>query len=414
MTSKYPIYSVLGIEIEYMLVDRDTLSVQPQSDTLLKALNAGACETEEEAVSEAILGEIAASNELVMHVLELKNNGPRPVTEPVADQFQQAILNMQPLLQQHNLLLLPTGAHPWMNPLTETKRWPHGNREIYQQYDSIFNCHGHGWANLQSMHVNLPFADDEEFSQLHNTIRLILPLLPALAASTPLLDGKPTGSLDSRLYFYDKNQERIPSITGDVIPEFIQSEAQYQEKILTPMYQAIRPFDPKGLLQYEWLNSRGAIPKFDYNAIEIRILDSQECTHADIAIAHVIHAILKSWNQASNLHLERPCETQRLRAVYDRAIKDGLHVSIDDTEVLSQWQLPRRTMTARDAWSLLIERVSPGLNKTSQQALEHILRHGNLSERILRACRNEYHRASLTRVYRQLGDCLLTNQQLTS
>ncbi len=407
MTSNYSIFSVLGLEIEYMLVDRDTLAVRPVSDLILEAL-AG------EQTNEAILGDIAASNELVMHVIELKNNGPKPVTAPVADQFQQAILQIQPLLQQHHLQLLPGGAHPWMNPLTDTRRWPHGNREIYQQYDTIFNCHGHGWANLQSMHVNLPFANDDEFSQLHNAIRLLLPLLPALAASSPFLEGKTTGLLDSRLYFYDKNQQRIPSITGDVIPEFIQSEAEYQDKILTPMYRDISAHDPKGLLQYEWLNSRGAIPKFDYKAIEIRIIDSQECVNADIAIAHAIHAILKSWNDSSRLHLDRPCDTIPLKSIYERCIKEGFSVMIDDTNVLTQWQLPKRNMTARDAWSLLIERVSPDLNHTSQYALEHILRQGNLSERILRACRNEYDRTTLTRVYRQLGDCLLTNQQIST
>ena len=95
-----------------------------------------------------------------------------------------------------------------MNPLTETKRWPHGNRSVYRQYDAIFNCQGHGWGNLQCMHINLPFANDEEFCQLHNSIRLILPLLPALAASTPFLDGQKTGYKDSRLCFYGNKPAR--------------------------------------------------------------------------------------------------------------------------------------------------------------------------------------------------------------
>ena len=226
--SNYPIFSVLGLEIEYMLVDKDTLAVQPKSDLILKML-AG------EQLNEVILDEIAISNELVMHVIELKNHGPKPPNYPIVQAFQTTILQLQPLLEQHNLQLLPTGAHPWMNPLLETKRWPHGNKAVYQQYDTIFNCQGHGWANLQSMHVNLPFANDEEFCQLHNTIRLLLPLLPALAASTPLLDNQPTGLLDSRLYFYAQNQQRIPSISGNIIPEFMRSEAQYKEDILKPM-----------------------------------------------------------------------------------------------------------------------------------------------------------------------------------
>src|SRR5580704_6038393 len=177
--SDFPILSVLGIEIEYMLVDKESLDIRPQSDVILSAL-AG------ELTNEVKLGDIAISNELVMHVLELKNNGPKPPTEPIHEYFQNTILNLQPMLEEHHLLFLPTGAHPWMNPHTETVRWPHDRHAIYKQFDTIFNCQGHGWANLQSMHVNLPYANQQEFSQLHNLIRLILPLLPGLAASSPL------------------------------------------------------------------------------------------------------------------------------------------------------------------------------------------------------------------------------------
>ena len=84
-------------------------------------------------------------------------------------------------------ILLPTAMHPWMDPHTETLLWPHGNRDIYHTYNRIFNCQGHGWSNLQSVHVNLAFKGDEEFGRLHGAIRLLLPLLPALAITSPCL-----------------------------------------------------------------------------------------------------------------------------------------------------------------------------------------------------------------------------------
>jgi hypothetical protein len=87
-------------------------------------------------------------------------------------------------------MLLPTGAHPLMDPFTETRLWPHEHKEIYNLYNRIFDCRGHGWSNLQSTHLNLPFSGDAEFKKLHAAIRLLLPLIPALSASTPLLDGK--------------------------------------------------------------------------------------------------------------------------------------------------------------------------------------------------------------------------------
>lgn len=403
--SNFPIFSVIGIEIEYMLVDKRHLNVQPKSDVILQAL-AG------ELTTEVKLGEgdIAVSNELVMHVLELKNNGPKPPGPLIAHQFYQSIQRLQPLLAEHQLQLLPTGAHPWMDPLTETKRWPHGCCSIYNQYDKIFDCKGHGWSNLQSMHVNLPFANDDEFRQLHNAIRLLLPLLPALAASTPFMAGQRTGLLDSRLDFYGKNQQRIPSICGNIIPEFISSEAEYQHTILQPMYQAISPYDPEGILHNEWLNSRAAIPKFTCKAIEIRILDSQECVKADLAIAFAIHAILKQCCLHSNYYLDKPCDTLKLRGIYDQAIKEGFNVLIDDQEFCNQWQLPQRKWTIREIWSQLIERVSSELDKDSQLVLEFILNQGNLSERLLNSCDNDFSKSNLTRIYRQLGCCLLNNQ----
>ncbi len=117
--------------------------------------------------------------------------------------------------------------------------------------------------------------------------------------------------------------------------------------------------------------------KIDYNAIEIRILDAQECVNADIAIAKAIHAILKSWHESgSQLYAEKIFATKKTQKAFnDQGIKQGLSAPVDDASLLEQWQLPtRQTMTMRDVWSLLIERVSPELDASSQQALEHILK----------------------------------------
>ena len=258
-----------GVELEYMLVDEQNLAINPISDSVLQAI-AG------EIASEVEVGDIAWSNELVLHVIELKTNGPSSTLTNLSNSFQQSINKINTILQKYHAKLLPTGAHPFMHPDTETRLWPHGNGDIYQAYNEIFDCRGHGWSNLQSTHLNLPFHGDDEFVRLHAAIRLLMPIIPALTASTPILDGKLTGYLDTRLEYYRTNQENIPSITGLVIPETVISIADYHEKILQPMYMAIRDKDHRNILQEEWLNSRGAIARFDRNAIEIRIIDIQE------------------------------------------------------------------------------------------------------------------------------------------
>ena len=51
---------------------------------------------------------------------------------------------------------------------------------------------------------------------------------------------------------------------------------------------------PKAMLQDEWLNSRGAVARFEPgNTIEIRVLDVQECPQADVAICALIADVLE-------------------------------------------------------------------------------------------------------------------------
>ena len=71
--------------------------------------------------------------------------------------------------------------------------------------------------NLQSAHLNLPFYDDAEFVKLHAAIRLILPLIPAIAASSPFMDGADNNILDNRLMVYQQHCRRFPQAMGPVI-----------------------------------------------------------------------------------------------------------------------------------------------------------------------------------------------------
>jgi gamma-glutamyl:cysteine ligase YbdK (ATP-grasp superfamily) len=102
--------------------------------------------------------------------------------------FQAEVRAIGRQLEPLGARLMPTAMHPWMNPAAETRLWPHDQAEIYQAYDRVFGCSQHGQANLQSMHLNLPFANDAEFARLHAAVRLVLPILPALAASSPIVE----------------------------------------------------------------------------------------------------------------------------------------------------------------------------------------------------------------------------------
>jgi gamma-glutamyl:cysteine ligase YbdK (ATP-grasp superfamily) len=399
------VFEGCGLELEYMIVDRETLDIRPIADELLRAPD-GSWATDRER------GAFGWSNELATHLIEVKSNDPRQPLATLPAGFAAELAEINRVLSSMNARLMPGAIHPWMNPATETRLWPHEYAEIYALYDRIFGCRRHGWANLQSMHVNLPFSGDEEFARLHAVIRLLLPILPALAASSPIAEGQPTGWLDYRMACYRTNSERIPSMTGLVIPEPVASEAEYRSRILAPMYEAIAPHDPQGVLQDEWLNARGAIARFDRSAIEIRVIDTQECPRADVAIAAATVAVLRRWydGDVGQRELETPMDTRRLASLLETCSRGAGPATISDADYLQRLGYPSGHCTASELWRYLLGETllgRPGGGDSEwREPLELILSQGTLARRIMTAVGEDYGRDSLRRVYRQLTRCL--------
>lgn len=399
-TNAHSIFSVTGVEIEYMLVDRQTLQILPIADKVIQALSG--FDTIE---NEIELGNIGVSNELALHVLELKSLQPVKDLVALEAQLQAVHQQIQQLLSQRfDASLLPTGAHPWLVPDENVALWPHGSREIYHAFDRIFNCAGHGWVNLQSVHINLPFSNDSEFAQLHSAIRLLMPIIPALTASTPFIEGKFTGHFDSRLQFYGGNQQKLPAISGKVIPEFIQSQEEYHDTILSPIYHAIAPYDPDNLLQEEWLNSRGAIARFDRSAIEIRIVDTQESLRQDLACVSAIVAVLKYLVEHTERYLQNPLELNGLCDVYQSCISYGMN-AILPASYAQQYGLTNQ-VTARQLWQYLLEQSAWFIPEQYQTAVKNIITDGNLAERLVRCYHKDF---QLPKLYQQLASLTKSN-----
>lgn len=402
--STLPLFAGYGIELEYMIVNSDNLSVMPVTDEVIKSVVG-------EYTNEYATGAIGWSNELVLHVIELKTNGPVAILADLPGRFLNDIHQINNILTNLNGRLMPTAMHPWMEPIPETKLWPHESNEVYETFDRIFNCQGHGWSNLQSMHLNLPFFGDQEFSSLHNAIRLLMPVMPAIAASSPIMEGEVTGLMDTRLETYRRNAEKIPSITGLVIPDYINDIQSYHERILKPMYREIAPFDPDGTLQFEWLNARGAIARFDRNAIEIRVLDTQETPSADIAIAAAIIAILKnmitsSWSEQLT---RSEINTESLAQIFNDTIKDAEQTVIDNRDYLAVFDFPENRCEVRELWYYLLEQSGFGDSnddKEFKNTMDTVLKHGPLARRIIKATGKNLKRSRLQEVYRMLCECL--------
>ncbi|HBA85360.1 MAG TPA: glutamate--cysteine ligase [Verrucomicrobia bacterium] len=394
-----------GVECEYMVVDRESLDIRPVVDELFRSI-AG------DYVSDIECGQVAWSNELVLHVVEMKTNGPAPELAGVAARFDRNVGELNRRLAPMGCRLMPTAAHPWMNPSREMRLWPHEYSPVYEAFNRVFDCRGHGWANLQSCHLNLPFSNDEEFGRLHAAIRLLLPILPALAASSPMLDGHPTGWMDTRLREYRNNCRRIPSIAGAIVPEAVFTRRAYREKVFQPMYRDIASCDPDGVLQDEFLNARGAIARFQRHAIEIRVLDIQECPRADLAILQLIARVLRELvlQRWVGLDRQKSFETKRLAGILEATMKDAESAVIVDPEYLQAFQCEMPVCTAGELWQHLFQlvRITAGNENHDDWAapMKVILREGSLARRIARALKGDYSRERQKEVYSRLCDCL--------
>lgn len=405
MTDPLHLFEGFGIELEYMLVDRETGAVAPVCDRLLETVAGHPTDEIED-------GPIAWSNELSLHVVELKTNGPVPrIDAALVDAFMAEIRRANAAARELGARLLGTAMHPWMDPATDVKLWPADDHGIYGAYDRAFDCSGHGWGNLQSCHINLPFCGDEEFGRLHSAIRAVLGLLPSLAASSPVVEGRFADDLDHRLRVYAANQRRVPSIIGDIIPEPVTTAEAYQRQILAPMYRDIAPLDPEGRLQHEWLNSRGAIARFDRNAIEIRLLDVQEAPVADLAIAALVVATIRALVQERWVGRDEllALDTADLRALLDAGIRDADEAVVAHAPLLRALGCDDSRLSAGEVWTSLFERLLLGElppRSPLREAMRTVLGRGPLSRRVRQAIGRAPSPAKLVDVYRKLADCL--------
>jgi len=395
------LFAGYGIEMEYMIVDRQTLALRPLCDYILTEA-AGSC------VNEVAFGAMAWSNELVLHVIELKTNGPAKTLTGLHELFLRDIRKINQILAAKNAMLMPTAMHPFMNPVTDTKLWIEDDAEVYQAYDRIFGCKGHGWSNLQSVHINFPFYNDEEFGKLHAAIRVILPILPALAASSPVYEGKVSGLMDSRLEFYRHNQKVVPEIAGKVIPEPAFTEKAYGELIFAKIYKAIAPHDSAGILRNEWLNSRGAIARFDRHAIEIRLLDIQESPRMDLAvISSVVSAVqalvLEKWGSLAKL---QAWSEDTLSPLFVECLRHGSEATIDHDDYLKVFGYPTKgPIKAQELWRHITDDLLKAATypiSSYQREVDALVRHGCLARRLVKALGPQPDAERIHGVYGQL------------
>lgn len=408
MSRPYRLFEVAGLELEYPVVDCD-LEVQALVEPLFHQL-AG------RPTSDAEYQGAGFSNELANHVFELKTAEPQSDLRKAERILYRGVQHVSDVLgKEFGAQLLPTGMHPWFDPI-QGRTWKRSGRRIYETYGKLFDLRTHGWMNVQSCHINLPFGTEAETVALHNAMVCLMPYLPALTASSPIYDGKLGPHIDNRLAFSRHTQQRFPSVTGDVVPEYMTSLVQYKREVLRPIYDELRPVVEAAILRHEWMNSRGAIVRFMRSAIELRILDTQECVKMDVACAALVITMLRKITSMLLSGEWTLPERGALIADYHATVENGGRANVTAPHVKT-WLRPRRAGTARDALTALATSSLDSAPSSSREylplALER-LKSGNLSERIrsqlTKGKKTPPTKEAIRGLYAELAECLKNNE----
>ncbi|MEM1545564.1 MAG: glutamate-cysteine ligase family protein [Candidatus Methanomethylicia archaeon] len=292
---------MIGPEHEYSIND-EYFNPLPITDRVIKKISG-------RFLNKTCIGKVIVGRELQKHVVELKPQKPFETFSEFEEVMQEGIEELLSYLNGYRLLGL--GMHPLLK-LEYATVWDHRDRRIYQAYDRIFNIKQHGWLNIQSFQLNIPYRNAREAVKIHNKLRSLLPYIAALASASPICEEK-LFYVDSRLYYYRINQKEIPIICNDIIPEKINSLQEYKT-ILESIYRELRS-RKADILCGEWVNSRGVILRFSRKCLEIRVMDEQECIKSDIALAAFIKCSLKAKVENTERNI--------LLNMLDNAIKNG-------------------------------------------------------------------------------------------
>ncbi|MBS7633509.1 hypothetical protein KEJ15_07850, partial [Candidatus Bathyarchaeota archaeon] len=330
----YKTLEVFGPEHEYSIVDNE-LKPLPIVDRILKGFHG-------RIVNSVELPRFTIGKELQLHVMEIKPNAPFSSPEVFEETMHEAVTAMEEHVEsKYNAHLLGMGMHPLLT-LDETRIWPHRHKQIYAAYSKIFDLKRHGWLNIQSFQLNLPYSNEKDGVLQHNLLSNLCPFLAAIASASPIFEGKLGSHVDNRLHFYMENQREVRSVTGDLVPEYVFSLAQYKKQIIGRYsFDMAKAGADKCILNKDWVNSRGVIFRFDRKALEIRVMDEQECVKSDVALSCFIRAVLRGFVKNSKTRLlSHETIVKNLKSV----IKQGLKANVDHPDGQTARQVCRHLL----------------------------------------------------------------------
>src|SRR5271165_4114814 len=331
----------VGIEEEFSILDPHTLDLVPRFEELRAAADG------DPVLRAAVAGELISSE------IEIISGAGADLHDALTRQRDHR-RRLFALAAARSAALGATGTHPWADyreqPIIDTEHY----RRVEEGLKYV------AWRNNTfSLHVHMGVRDIDRAVRVCDRLRDVLPLLLAISANSPYLDGRDSGLHSARTQSFTKSFPRCG------VPDAFGGWQAYREYIEF----LVRTNSIVEFTQVWW----SVRPHFRFGTVEVRICDAQASARESEALAGLMVACIA---QAVRDVDERvPFEDPAPRLIEEnmwRAIRFGLDGRLIDLSRAQEYPA-REAIERLLAWTapvraeLAIELTFPERNGAQRQ-----------------------------------------------
>jgi carboxylate-amine ligase len=283
----------VGVEEEFAILHPETLDLVPRFEQLRAAAQGDAV------LSEGITGELISSE------IEIVSGAGVDLHDALTRQRERRG-RLFALAAAQGVALGATGTHPWADyreqPIIDTEHY----RRVEEGLKYV------AWRNNTfSLHAHVGVHGADRAVKVCDRLRGVLPLLLAISANSPYLDGRDTGLQSARTQSFTKSFPRCG------VPDAFGGWASYREYIEL----LVRTGSIVEFTQVWW----SVRPHFRFGTVEVRICDAQATAQeSDALVALMVACIAQA---ARDVDEKVPHEDLAPRLIEEnmwRAIRFGL------------------------------------------------------------------------------------------
>ena len=251
----------VGVEEEFAILHPRTLELEPRFEELRAAAAEG-----DAALHEGITGELISSEIEII-------SGAGADLKSALDSQRDRRRRLFALAAAKNAALGATGTHPWADyreqPIIDTEHY----RRVEEGLKYV------AWRNNTfSLHVHVGVRDLDRAVKVCDRLRPVLPLLLAISANSPYLDGCDSGLHSARTQSFTKSFPRCG------VPDAFGGWPAYREYI----EMLVRTRSIVEFTQVWW----SVRPHFQFGTVEVRICDAQATAQESDALAGLMVACI--------------------------------------------------------------------------------------------------------------------------